>query len=110
MTNDKSQIRAALAQKQILLTLVRDHPQMSDAEISALCDEGISSPAAKSYVAGGESSLSIREAIDHAMTSEVGRIIRSNGAAADAPEDHSAIVAGMTPLQMLTFAREKGLR
>ena len=111
---DESNLRAATAQQRVLLALMRLHPEMGDTEISTLTASALQSGAARSYVLGAEPGFAVADALAHAADSEVGRLIHSHHASSPDREksskDHSAAVAQMTPLQMLTYARERNLK
>ena len=111
---DESHTRAAMAQQRVLLALMRLNPGMDDASIAALTDAALASGAARSYILGAESGFAVSDALAHSADSEVGRLIHSHHAKgvdrAKSQPDHSAATAGMTPLQMMHYARSRGLK
>lgn len=89
--------------------LLRQHPNLTDGELTYLLAEAENLIEIRSYAAGDQ--LCVKSAMDSLARSQIGQLVWSGREeqTSDPKAAHRAKLAEMNPAQRLSYAREHGL-
>lgn len=108
---NEKEMRAVIADRMILVALIREKPTTSDNALEYLLVEARKSAAYVAHVEGGEVKLDLRETVESAMRSEVGQMIYDATATTESSskEDELARINALPPQARINEARRLGL-
>lgn len=106
--NDK-EMRATVADRMIVMALMRDNPSMTDKAMDYLLAEARKSAAYAAHVSGGEAKLDLRETVEWAKHSEVGQMIYKAADEGGSADDDLARINALPRDQRINEARRLGL-
>jgi len=106
--NDK-EMRAVVADRMVLMALMRDNPATTEKAMEYLLAEARRSTAYVVHVEGGEAVLDVRETVESVKLSEIGQMVYNSSADDDHKGEDLARINALPRHTRINEARRLGL-